>query len=261
MSENGTGYAPAKRSLGQNFLVDQNICRRIVEAVAPSDQDLVLEIGPGRGALTDFLVKAEPERCIALEKDRALAASLQARLPSVEVVQGDALEFDWASVEGPRLKLAGNLPYNVASRIIWDVVSLLSGFDRAVFMVQHEVGQRLCAASGTRQYGALSVWVQAFCEVEYLFKVPPSVFRPRPKVDSAVVRLRPRSAKDRPGDAKALDRLVKLCFQKRRKQLKNILKDALGDKLEETLGLLGIAPTLRPEALEVGQFVALSAAF
>ncbi|MBU1248500.1 MAG: ribosomal RNA small subunit methyltransferase A, partial [Proteobacteria bacterium] len=139
MSYSKEEWVPAKRSLGQNFLVDENICRRIVDAVAPGPGDTLVEIGPGRGALTGFLVEAGPERYLTLEKDHALAAALSRAHPGVEVIDGDALQFDWDSLAGGQLKIAGNLPYNVASRIIWEIVHRVVGFERAIFMVQHEV--------------------------------------------------------------------------------------------------------------------------
>ncbi len=258
MSATNKAFRPAKRSLGQNFLVDDNISRRIVAAVDPGKRDIVVEIGPGQGALTKFLVKAGAKHYMALEKDHALAEALAQVQPQVEVVNGDALAYDWESLSHEHLKIVGNLPYNVASRIIWEIVSRVECFDRAVFMVQHEVGLRLTAQFASRQYGAISVWVQCFCELEYLFKVPPTVFRPQPRVDSAVLRFTPRASEERPSDAKALSRLLKICFQKRRKQLKNILKEYWSPELESWFKSMEISPTLRPEALSPAQFVALS---
>ncbi len=258
MSVSNGPFRPAKRSLGQNFLVDENTSRRIVAAVDPGESDIVVEIGPGRGALTRFLAEAKPKRCIALEKDHALAESLAQTQPQVEVIDGDALNYDWDSLAHEQLKIVGNLPYNVASRIIWEIVSRVECFDRAVFMVQHEVGLRLTAKFASKQYGAISVWVQSFCELEYLFKVPPTVFRPQPRIDSAVVRFMPRPRMERPEDAKALSRLLKICFQKRRKQLKNILKEHWNPEIESWFENMGVSPTLRPEALSPIQFEALS---
>ncbi len=266
MQETEKYFAPAKKSLGQNFLIDKNICRRIVAALAPTENDLILEIGPGRGALTEFLVQSDHYGLQVLEKDKALAAILARKYPDVQIIEGDALSFDWNAVQTETLKtkslkFVGNLPYNIASRLIWDIVSIPRRFERAVFMVQHEVALRLCAASGSRQYGALSVWVQAFCTVDYLFKVPPTVFRPQPKVNSAVLCFRPLHSCLSPIHSKALSDILKLCFQKRRKQLKNIFKEHAWELFAKEVGEIGILPSLRPEALSVQNFIDFAAVF
>jgi 16S rRNA (adenine1518-N6/adenine1519-N6)-dimethyltransferase len=261
MHERANRPAPPKRSLGQNFLVDENVCRRIVEAARPPEGGVLVEIGPGRGALTRFFAELALERYVALEKDHALAAELGVRFPGVEVVDGDALEFNWEALDGPTLAVAGNLPYNVASRIIWEVASRLVRFRGAVFMVQHEVALRLCAGPGGRDYGALTAWVQAHCRADYLFKVPPTVFRPRPKVDSAVVRLAPLPQEQRPEAPGRLAALLRLCFQKRRKQLGTILKGRLPDAARRWFEEEDIPLTARPETLSPGQFASLSRFF
>ncbi len=251
-------YAPAKRSLGQNFLVDQNICRKIVHALDLKPGDNVLEIGPGRGALTRHVAETGPGRYLALEMDDALADELERQYPNLEVVRGDALAFDWASLaEADGWKIVGNLPYNIASPLIWDIVSK-SVFARAVFMVQLEAGQRLAAGAGGRDYGALSVFVQSHAEVELLFKVPPQVFRPQPKVTSAVLRFFLHPQRPTQHEALRLSATLRMCFQQRRKQLGTILKskDIIG--FQEMLRALDIDPVQRPETLEPEQFRALS---
>lgn len=251
-------FAPAKRSLGQNFLADENIARKIVAALDLKPGDKVLEIGPGRGALTRHVAAAEPSRFVALEMDDDLADHLCETYPRLEVVRGDALKFDWTSLApGESWKIVGNLPYNVASPLIWDIVSK-SGMERAVFMVQLEVGQRLAAPSGGKQYGALSAFVQNHAEVNLLFKVPPQVFRPQPKVTSAVLRffLRP----DRPGAQEGawLAAALRLCFQKRRKQLGTILKSLEDINTADVLRACDIDPVQRPETLGPERFLALA---
>ncbi len=251
-------FAPAKRSLGQNFLIDANIARKIVDALAIQPGDPVLEIGPGRGALTRHILERSPGRLMVLEKDDQLAATLIAAQPSIELVAGDALKFPWPELTAEAgWKIVGNLPYNIASPLIWDLVSQ-ARFASAVFMVQLEVGQRLRAASGGKEYGALSVWVQSFAAVELLFKVPPQVFSPQPKVTSAVMRFILHPAPPEPDNAKALAQTLKMCFQQRRKQLSTILKSKSIVGGEGILEGLGIHPSQRPETLEPERFQALA---
>jgi 16S rRNA (adenine1518-N6/adenine1519-N6)-dimethyltransferase len=247
----------AKKSLGQNFLQDKNIARKIVDSLSISKEDRVLEIGPGQGALTEFIRLSEPRELMLLEKDYNLAPELEMKFPEAEVVQADALEFDWTSLEKDRKwKIVGNLPYNVASKLIWDIVSL-SGVDMCVFMVQHEVAQRLTASCGNRQYGGLGAWVQSFCETKYLFKVPPSVFVPRPKIDSGVVRFISLPENKKPENPSGLAMLIRFCFQKRRKQLGNILKSYISSDIEEWFESEGLKLSDRPEALSPLQFQGL----
>ncbi|HWR02722.1 MAG TPA: 16S rRNA (adenine(1518)-N(6)/adenine(1519)-N(6))-dimethyltransferase RsmA [Humidesulfovibrio sp.] len=251
-------YAPAKRSLGQNFLVDQNICRKIVHALDLKPGDKVLEIGPGRGALTRHVAERAPGKYVALEMDDALADELERQYPDLEVVRGDAMTFDWASLaQEDGWKIVGNLPYNIASPLIWDIVSK-AFFARAVFMVQLEAGQRLAARSGGRDYGALSVFVQSHAEVELLFKVPPHVFRPQPKVTSAVLRFFLRPQRPTQHDALRLSSTLRMCFQQRRKQLGTIMKSQGISGYLEMLSTLDIDPVQRPETLGPEQFRALS---
>ena len=252
------GYAPAKRSLGQNFLCDQNIARKIVDALDLQPGDNVLEIGPGRGALTKHVLERQPGRYVVLEMDDALADALEEQHPQIEVVRGDALAYDWAGLAAAdNWKLISNLPYNIASPLIWDIVSL-AHFDRAVFMVQLEAGQRLVAPSGGRDYGALSVFVQSHARVELLFRVPPQVFRPQPKVTSAVLRFFLLPVRPSAEEAKLLASTWRLCFQMRRKQLGTILKSKGIPGYTEALRSLGIDSVQRPETLEPERFRALS---
>lgn len=247
----------AKKRLGQHFLVDGNITRRIVQALEPGPEDRVLEIGPGQGALTTHLVEAGLGWLCALERDPELPWMLKARWPSLEIVHADALRFVWEKLP-VGCKIVGNLPYNIASPLLWEIVSRCGTMDRAVVMVQKEVGQRLTATPGGKEYGSLSVWVQSFAQPKALFTVGPQVFRPRPKVDSMVLALRPLPTEERPREPEALNRLLRLCFQNRRKQLGSTLRSwrerGLGDFLES----LAIAPSERPERLTPKQFQALA---
>lgn len=249
----------AKKSLGQNFLQDQNICRRIVDAIGPHPDDYIIEIGPGQGAITRFIVEGEPERFTVLEMDDDLAVRLEEDYPQINVVRTDALKFDWESLnDEKRCKIAGNLPYNVGSKLIWDIVSRVQTMEKAVFMVQHEVALRLTAEPGNKAYGGLTAWVKNFAETKYLFKVPPTVFRPQPKVDSAVVAFKPLPADKWPDNPEALSKLIKMLFQKRRKQLSTILKKQWSPEMEKWFEQEGVSPKARPENLTPEQFLGLS---
>ncbi len=249
----------AKRSLGQNFLVDQNICRKIVNAINPGPNDYIIEIGPGKGALTGFLVDASPKRLSLIEMDNGLADRLEGNWPTLDVVRADALDFSWESLNetGP-CKIIGNLPYNVGSKLIWDIVSKVKTLEYAVFMVQHEVALRLTAHPDRKAYGGLTVWVNNFAETSYLFKVPPTVFRPQPKIESAVVGFKPFPLNEWPANPRKLSDLIKLLFQKRRKQISTILKDFWSPEIENWFENEGISPKSRPENLSSEQFLRLS---
>lgn len=250
--------ARAKKSLGQHFLRDERVVQRIVDLLLPAEGDQIIEIGPGPGALTALLRPLPWSRLLLLEKDDHYAAEHAARpMPGLEVVAGDALAYPWERLEGP-WKIAGNLPYNVASPLMWDIVSRTPNLSRAVFMVQKEVGDRLTARPGSRDYGALSVWIQSFVRTRKGFVIGPSAFSPPPKVDSAVVVFEPLPPEHRPVHAGSLSRLVKLCFQQRRKQLQGILRRALPDFSPDVLLRLGMDPAQRPETLSVEQFQQLA---
>ncbi len=242
--------APPKRSLGQNFLVDQNISRKIVAALCIEARDTILEIGPGRGALSTWIAMAGPGRYLAVEKDMDLAMALPGRAAGVAVAVMDALRLDWARLGRlPRLKLVGNLPYNVASPLVWDMCAKTPVFEYAVFMVQHEVARRMAARPGAGEYGALTAWMGNFVTVDYLFKVPPTVFRPRPKVDSAVVRLVPLSPGPRPESLSGLATFLKRCFSNRRKQMRHTLKAQWTDDVAQLFEMHGYLPSCRAEEL------------
>lgn len=249
--------APApKKSLGQHFLINQGVCRKIVDMLAPAPEDNLLEIGPGPGALTSFLLRAPHRRLLLIEKDDWWAEERQ-RAGGAEVLAMDALEFRWQELcPDGEWKLAGNLPYNIASPLIWDILADCRCWQRAVFMVQKEVGERICASPHSRAYGALSVWVQCHARAFLEFTVKPNSFRPPPKVESCVIRLEPVA--DPPLFPEALKRLLSLCFQQRRKQLGGVFRRAGQPVLEAALAELRIDPRLRPEDLDCAQFLALA---
>lgn len=244
-----------KKSLGQNFLINDGACRRIAATLDPRPEDNVLEIGPGHGALTKFLLQAR--RLVLLEKDRQLAAKAAACFP-VHVINGDALKFNWRKLGLQNWKITGNLPYNVASPLIWDILSQCAGLQKAVFMVQKEVAERLTAAPGSRHYGALSVWAQSFSQTTLIFTLGPGSFRPPPKVDSAVVAFNPIPLDKRPGHLSELRTLLQLCFQQRRKQLGGVFHRANKHSLLEGLDTLQIDGSRRPEELSPEQFQQLA---
>lgn len=252
------GFAPPKRSLGQNFLRDVNIARNIVAALDIGPEDHVLEIGPGRGALTKHILERRPAWFGVIEKDDDLAGSIAANHPRVQVKNADALRHAWEEEGGQTpVKIVGNLPYNIASPLMWEIVSR-ARYERAVFMVQLEVAQRIVAPHGGKEYGALSVWIQAHARAELLFKVPPHVFTPAPKVHSAVLRFFPRKLSFSREEGGALASLLHACFQKRRKQMATILKSLTKDDYVSALSELGLEPAIRPEMLAPEQFLALS---
>lgn len=247
-----------KKSLGQHFLRRPEICQRIAELLDLEAGDQVLEIGPGPGALTSVL-ESLPHACLLLlEKDDHWAGVHTARaVPGTRVRCMDALTFPWEELEGT-WKICGNLPYNVASPMIWDMAARCRALKKAAFMVQKEVGLRLAACPCSKEYGALSVWVQTFWVPRMAFTVGPGAFMPPPKVDSAVLSCTPRPVEELPRRPGALADLLKLCFQQRRKQLGGLFRRAGRADLLERMEALGITPQARPEELSVEQFLKLS---
>jgi 16S rRNA (adenine1518-N6/adenine1519-N6)-dimethyltransferase len=258
-----------KRSLGQNFLVDENLQRKIVGALTAGPADEVLEIGPGRGALTRHLV-GKVGRLIAVELDDDLAAALTeqyAGRADVRVVHGDVLEVDPSTLTGDpsALTVVGNIPYNITTPILFHLLRRPRPRE-IVLMVQADVADRIVAPAGTKEYGALSVGVRTVARVERLFKVGRGAFRPVPGVDSCVIRIRPLTPEPLSGaEEDRLRHLVRAAFQWRRKQLRKILRDhpdlAFSEaEIEAVAGRLGLDPEDRPERLEPEQFIRLAAA-
>jgi len=252
-----------KKRLGQHFLTDPRILARIADALEAGPADTVVEIGPGRGGLTAALAE-RAGRVIAIEKDRALIPGLRDRWPGIDVVEGDALKADWPALAGaPGYLVTGNIPYNITSPLLEKALEPPRP-SRIVFLVQQEVAERVGAPPGTSEYGALSVGVQAQAAVELLFRVPAGAFVPRPKVDSAVIRLRPLALPAVPDEARfRFRRLVVGLFGFRRKQLLRGLRELTGWAPEPAAAVLeraGLAGSVRPETLAVQDFAALLAA-
>jgi len=250
-----------RKSMGQNFLQDEEIARWIGDQVQPDGAEIVVEIGPGMGALTKHLV-GRPKRLILIEKDSQLAPELQSQFEGrddVEVIHNDATRINlrsWFKL-GP-LRIVGNLPYSVGSEILKHWLTPPSPVGCAVFMLQKEVCDRLAATCEDDAYGALSLLVQKDWNVEMLRVVPPEVFVPKPRVDSAIIRLTPRDPSTLPVfDHVLFDRLVRMGFSQRRKQLKNLLPEAPGgwESLVEALGVTGM---VRAEALSLAQWIQIA---
>ncbi len=248
------------KSLGQNFLHDQNLVRWIVAQVDLGPRDFVVEIGPGLGALTELLA-AKAGGVLALEKDGRLVEFLQTRFKSdrVEVRHTDAMDFDVRSLYAKaNVKLVANLPYYLSSQLLLKFLNWPSPISLAVLMLQREMAQRLTASPGTKDYGALTLFIQLHYSAELLRTIPASVFIPRPEVDSAVVRLRPRLPQELPAcDFTAFHELVRLGFSQRRKQLGKLLRDYLPD-WPGAAQRLGLDPQIRAERLDLHQWIALT---
>jgi 16S rRNA (adenine1518-N6/adenine1519-N6)-dimethyltransferase len=256
----------AKKSLGQNFLLDLNLTARIARAGGPLKGATVVEVGPGPGGLTRALLAEGAQRVIAIERDaRAIAALVEiaAHYPGrLEIVSGDALEFDARGrLSGERARVIANLPYNIATALLigWLTEPWPPWYDALVLMFQREVAERIVATPGGKTYGRLSVLANWRCETKIMFDVAPSAFVPPPKVTSSVVRLIPRSA-PLACDAGALQKVTEAAFGQRRKMLRQSLK-SLGVDASALLAAAGIEPTARAEEIPVEGFVALARIF
>ena len=251
-------HAPRKR-FGQNFLTDQGVITAIARAIAPCEDDNVVEIGPGQGALTDALFDSG---CAinAIEIDRDLQSQLRVMFFNRDLTlhNADALKFDFSQLSKAAndLRVVGNLPYNISTPLIFKLLENLGLIKDMHFMLQKEVVDRLAATPGTKAWGRVSVMTQIDCEVESLFEVPPEAFFPQPKVQSAIVRITPKNEPYRPECSREqLSKLVQMAFAQRRKTLRNNLKDVMTDAKIEGLG---IDPGCRAETLSLDQLIALS---
>jgi 16S rRNA (adenine1518-N6/adenine1519-N6)-dimethyltransferase len=257
----------AKKSLGQNFLLDLNLTARIARAAAPLDDATIIEIGPGPGGLTRALLAEGAKRVIAIERDeRAIAAlhEIEAHYPGrLTVIAGDALDFDpRGHLDGGPARIVANLPYNIATPLLTGWLTAEPWppwYDQMVLMFQREVAERLVAAPGSKTYGRLSVLTGWRTQAKILFDVAPSAFVPAPKVTSSVVRLVPR-AKPALCETSALQRVTEAAFGQRRKMLRQSLK-SLGTDPLALLEAAGIEPTERAEQIAVEGFVRLACAF
>lgn len=276
MTKNATAEKPRNRpKLGQHFLVDSTAAARTVEALGDISQSTVLEIGPGRGALTSLLAR-KARRVIAIEIDRVLAAQLRMNFsqePNVEIIEGDVLAIDFHTLFGPKpgstrpgmnqepeaVRVVGNLPYFITSDILLRLFGFRQYFEMIVLMVQREVADRLAAAPGRSDYGLLSATAQLYARVERLFTLPPGAFSPPPKVESTVVRLRmaPKIDSLHVPEDKFIS-FLKLSFGQKRKTLWNNLKMQYQPAvLRAAMEKAGVKPTVRAEALSLEKSAAL----
>jgi len=266
---------PRKPKLGQHFLASEAAAARIVEALGDVSEATVLEIGPGRGALTELLAR-KSRRLIAVELDRILSAQLRMKFsmrPNVEIIEGDILKIELDTVFGAKpgslrtglnfapepARVIGNLPYYITSDILLRLLEYHRYFSTLVLMVQKEVADRLAASAGSRDYGLLSATAQLYGRVEQLFTLPPAAFSPPPKVHSSVVRvtIKPRMEALRVSETEFI-RFLKFCFGQKRKTLWNNLKTAYDeDALRAALAKSGVKPAIRAEALPLEKTAAL----
>jgi 16S rRNA (adenine1518-N6/adenine1519-N6)-dimethyltransferase len=245
-----------KKHLGQHFLRDNEIARKIVDSLNLQNCQNILEIGPGMGILTTYLLDFPENKLWVIDIDRESINYLHERFPQLKgrIIQGDFLKNDLTEIPDGDLALIGNLPYNISSQIFFRLLDLKNVVPEMVCMIQKEVAQRIASPPGNKTYGILSVLLGAFFDIEYLFTVAPESFNPPPKVDSAVIKLTRNNTKKLACDEKLFFRVVKQGFQNRRKTLRNALKPLnLPEQINEHPFL-----SLRAEQLSVADFVALT---
>ena len=245
-----------KKGLGQHFLKDENIARKIVSSYSGNPVN-VIEIGPGTGVLTKYLVENKNLNCYFVETDREAVDYLRQAYPQAEgkIIHADFLRYDVSEIFDSSFGIIGNFPYYISSQILFRALELRSRVAEVVCMIQKEVAERISSKEGSRQYGIMSVLLQAFYDIEYLFTVSEHVFSPKPKVKSAVLRLRRNSRKNLDCDETLFFQVVKSAFNQRRKTLRNSLKAYLpGEIRDDHLTLL---LTKRAEQLSVEDFIGL----
>ena len=254
------GFHIPRKRFGQNFLTDHGVIGRIADAIAVREEDHLVEIGPGQGALTEMLAPIGCQLDV-IELDRDLMAGLLAAFsiyPKFKLHSADALKFDFASLaaDGQPLRVVGNLPYNISTPLIFKLLENAAIIQDMHFMLQLEVVERLAAEPGSKAWGRLGIMAQYQCQVEHLFDVPPSAFNPPPKVQSAIVRLTPWEKSPWPPiEETQLRKIVQAAFAQRRKTLRNNLKGLIdGEALES----LGIDPGCRAETLQLSQFIEIA---
>ncbi len=238
-----------KRSLSQNYLQDRNIARKITSMLPGEGADRILEIGPGRGILTEFLEEKFGERLFLVEIDRDSVEWLQQRFPELKgrILAEDFLTMTWPAGENEKIAVIGNFPYHITSPIFFRILENHDTVSEVVAMVQKEVADRLVSSPGNKTYGLLSVLLQTFFRVNYLFTVPEQVFYPQPKVKSAVIRLAHNERESLPCPPESYIALVKKAFNQRRKTLRNALKEMLPEEMKKDKILGRRAEQLSPE--------------
>ena len=258
----GFSFRPTKK-LGQNFLTDKTVINRILDSAALDSKDVVIEVGPGKGALTGRLA-AVVKNVYAIEKDNFLFGELNnkyASLSNLTLINEDALRTDFKTFEGnPKIKFIANLPYNITSPMLSRLTENRDLFSNIIIMIQKEVGDRIASEPGNKTYGSLSVLIQTFFNVTRLFTVPPGSFKPKPKVDSVVIKLIPTQTHcDLIKDINLYSRVVKSSFSSRRKMINNSLKSEFNkEEIEISLSNSEISGKRRAETMEVSEFIRLA---
>lgn len=252
----------AEKKLGQNFLFDLNLTGRIARTAGDLSQVTVIEIGPGPGALTRSLLMAGAKRVIGIDMDKRCIEALNDYLVPVsdgrlELIEGDALAVNEDNVTKDRIKIVANLPYNVATPLLFKWLDNIKRFESLTLMFQKEVAERICAVPNTKDYGRLAVMAQWLCEVHKAFDISPQAFFPPPKVTSSVVSFIPRASPLAEADKAQLQKLCKAVFNQRRKMLRKSLQQ-LTPNAEALLEQAGIAPERRPESLGIEEFCRLA---
>lgn len=248
---------PIKR-FGQNYLKDENIIGKIITEISPKSDDLIIEIGPGEGALTSKLIE-KTDGLIAVEIDKRNVEVLKSNFPELKLISGDFLELDLNTISNKhdkKLRIVGNIPYNITSPIIFKMIENKEIIHDSILMVQYEVAQRIIAKSGGKEYGILSVITQNFADVELCFKVSPNVFQPRPKVYSAIIHLYFKEDSYSRKNDEMFIKIVKAAFGNRRKMLYNSLKNSIFGHLN--FNKTGIDLSLRAEKLSIKDFRTLA---
>lgn len=257
------GETGPSKSLGQNFITDKRVIGRIMEIASLTTEDEVLEIGPGLGALT-FALAGSAGRVVAVEKDKRLVDRLRDSLkdyPNIELISGDSLKVDFRDFyRGRKMKVISNLPYRISSPVLFKLLADRDIFSCFILMLQREVGERITAKPGGKEYGSISVLLQTYMDIKLEFRVSPAAFWPRPKVDSVVLKLMPLPAPRVPvHDEKLYEKVVRAAFSSRRKMLGNSLKSIMSkESVERVLCASGIDKTRRAETLSIEEFGALS---
>jgi 16S rRNA (adenine1518-N6/adenine1519-N6)-dimethyltransferase len=253
----------AKKSLGQNFILDKNFTDKIARAAGDLSDFLVLEIGPGPGSLSRSILDAGAKKLLSIEKDENCLEALQELRvhygERLTIIAGDALELDESKIFSTekKFKIIANLPYNIGTTLLFKWLKIADKISSMTLMLQKEVVERIVAKPGGKHYGRLAVMVNFLCETKMLFTVSPSVFTPQPKVTSAIVQITPRAQPLADIDFKKLEKLVAAAFNQRRKMVKSGLKSVF-ENPEEILKEVGIRPDLRPENLTIEEFCQLA---
>ena len=250
-------FYPKKR-LGQNFLKNKDLLKKISE-LKNFENKSILEIGPGKGALTEHLLKKKPKKLLAIEKDEELKPfliNIQKKYPEIlEIKFQDALNFEYSKIKDQKIFLVANLPYNIATTLVIKWLRYIEKFESIIIMVQREVADRLSAKVSTKFYGRTSVLVQLHSDVKKIFDVPPENFYPKPKVDSSIIELSPKANLN--FNYENIDKLLKICFAQRRKKLKNNLNKINYSNLRKIINS-GVDLNLRPQNISIDNYLMMS---